>query len=42
MHELQLFFVEGEAQKSTPGTGGKKKKKQLVLFSTSMARGGGK
>lgn len=28
-----------EVQKSTPGSG-KKKKKQLVLFSTSMARGG--
>ena len=36
------FFAEGEAQKSTPGTSGKKKKKQLVLFSTSMARGSGK
>lgn len=33
---------EGETQKSTPGSSGKKKKKQLVLFSTSMARGGGK
>ena len=37
---VYLSDVQVDIPKPNPGSNGKKKKKQLVLFSTSMARGG--